>query len=73
MTELEKIASMSQDETKDLIIEQMQKQAKHDAQTIINKIEQEAQLNAEKLARDIILTSIQRMATEVGGCINCFC
>ncbi len=70
MTELEKIASMSQDEAKDLIIEQMQKQAKHDAQTIINKIEQEAQLNAEKLARDIVLTSIQRMATEVSGDVS---
>lgn len=70
MMELEKIASMTQDEAKDIIIESMQKDAKRDAQSLINKIEQEAQLKADKLARDIVLTSIQRMATEVSGDVS---
>jgi ribonuclease Y len=67
ISELEKIAHMSQDEAKDTIIETLQNEAKRDAQVLINKIEQEAQLRADKVARDIILTSIQRMATEVSG------
>jgi len=70
MMELEKIASMSQDEAKDLIVESMQKDAKRDAQSLINNIEQEAQLKSDKLARDIVLTSIQRMATEVSGDVS---
>lgn len=67
ITELEKIAQMSQEEAKDSIILLLENEAKRDSQVLINKIEQEAQLKADKLARDIILTSIQRMATEVSG------
>ncbi|MCH3907964.1 MAG: ribonuclease Y [Sphaerochaeta sp.] len=65
--ELEKIASMTADEAKAVIMAQMQESAKRDAQLEINKIEQEAQLTAEKKARDIIISSIQRLATEVTG------
>ncbi len=65
--ELERIAGLSKDEAKKLIINSMENEAKHDAQVIINKIEQEANLTAEKKARDIIVTSIQRLATEVSG------
>ena len=66
-SELERVASMTSDEAKNLIIESLQIEAKRDAQVIINKIEQEAQLKADKLARDIIVTSIQRLATEVSS------
>ncbi|MHC1691836.1 MAG: ribonuclease Y [Sphaerochaetaceae bacterium] len=67
MAELERIAGMSTDEAKQSIIESMQNEAKRDAQLIINKIEQEAQLKADKLARDIVVSSIQRLATEVSS------
>ena len=66
-SELERVATMSTDEAKHLIIESMEKEAKRDAQLIINKIEQEAQIKADKIARDIIVTSIQRLATEVSS------
>ncbi len=65
--ELERVASMTSDEAKQLIIENLQVEAKRDAQIIINKVEQEAQLKADKLARDIIVTTIQRIATEVSS------
>ncbi len=65
--ELEKVASMSREEAKNLIIEEMKAEAQHDGQVFINKIESETQLQADKLARDIIVTSIQRLATEVSG------
>lgn len=65
--ELERIASMTSDEAKQTIVDSMQNEAKRDAQIIINKIEQDAQAKADKLARDIIVTSIQRLATEVSS------
>ena len=65
--ELERVASMTRDEAKNLIIEQMKRDAERDGQIYVNKIEQEAQVQADKVARDIIVTSIQRLATEVSG------
>ena len=56
--ELEKISGQ------DLIIKNLENDARHDAQALINKIEQEAQLTAEKKAKDILVTTIQRIAPE---------
>ncbi|MFA5570493.1 MAG: ribonuclease Y [Sphaerochaetaceae bacterium] len=67
IAELEKVASMSKNEAKQIIIETMENDAKRDAQQSINKIEQEAQLKADRIARDIIVTSIQRLATDVSS------
>ncbi|MFA7370858.1 MAG: ribonuclease Y [Sphaerochaetaceae bacterium] len=66
-SELERVASMTSEEAKQQIIEALQNEAKRDAQVVINKIEQEAQLRSDKIARDIIVTSIQRLATEVSS------
>ncbi len=65
--ELQRVAAMTTDEAKALIIEQMKEKAEHEGFVYVNKIEQEAQLLADKKARDIIITSIQRLATEVSG------
>ncbi|MBQ0167584.1 MAG: ribonuclease Y [Treponema sp.] len=62
--ELERISGLSAQEAKDLIIKSLENDAKHDAQALLNKIEQDAQLSAEKKARDILVTTIQRIATE---------
>lgn len=67
VTELERVAGMSSEEAKQAIIENLQNDAKRDAQTIIAKIEQDAQLKADKVARDIIVTTIQRLASEVSS------
>jgi len=65
--ELERISGLSVDEAKALIIQDLENEARHDAQSLINKIEQEANLAGEKKARDILLGTIQRLATEVTG------
>lgn len=62
--ELEKISGLSAHEAKELIIKNLENDARHDAQALINKIEQDAQLSAEKKARDILITTIQRIAPE---------
>ena len=63
--ELERISGLTAQEAKDLIIKNLENEAKHDAQGLINKIEQEAQLTAEKKAKDILITTIQRIAPEI--------
>ncbi|MDR1230589.1 MAG: ribonuclease Y [Spirochaetaceae bacterium] len=65
--ELERISGLTVDEAKGLIIADLENEAKHDAQSLINKIEAEANLAAEKKARGILLTTIQRLATDVTG------
>ncbi len=64
-TELERISGLTRDEAKKLIVQSLENEAKHDAQALINKIEQEANLTAEKKAREVIVTTIQRLATDV--------
>ena len=65
--EYEKVAQMTKEDAKNILIEEMKQKAEHDGLVYVNKIEQEAQLQADKKARDIIITSIQRLATEVSG------
>ncbi|MBP5587362.1 MAG: DUF3552 domain-containing protein, partial [Treponema sp.] len=65
--ELERISGLSAQEAKELIIKNLENDARHDAQVLLNKIEQEAQLTSEKKARDILVTTIQRIATETTG------
>jgi len=64
-TEIERISGLTAEEAKRIIVQKMENDAKHDAQVIINKIEQEAVTTAEKKARDILVTTLQRVATEV--------
>ncbi|MDR0487165.1 MAG: Rnase Y domain-containing protein, partial [Treponema sp.] len=66
-TELERISGLTSEQAKALIIQTLESEAKHDAQSLINKIETEANLAGEKKARDILVATIQRLATEVTG------
>ncbi|MBR5965237.1 MAG: ribonuclease Y, partial [Treponema sp.] len=68
--ELERISGLTVQEAKDLIIRNLENDARHDAQALLNKVEQESQLNAEKKARDILGSTIQRIATETTGDIT---
>ena len=65
--ELEKISGLTADEAKKLIIRNLENEAKHDAQGLINKIEEEAKHSADKKAREILVTTIQRLATDVSS------
>ncbi len=65
--ELERISSLSCDQAKALIIEKMTNEAKHDGANLVSKIEQEYQLVAEKKARDIVISTMQRLASDVSS------
>ena len=63
-SELERISGLTAQEAKNLIIQNLENEARHDAQSLLNKIDQEAQLTAEKKAQEILVSAIQRIATE---------
>lgn len=65
--ELERISGLSEHEAKKLLIQSLENEALHEAQVKINLIEQEAQITAEKKAREIIVATIQRIATDVSS------
>ena len=63
-SELERISGLTADEAKALIIKNLENDARHDAQALLNKIDQEAQVTAEKKAQEVLVAAIQRIATE---------
>jgi ribonuclease Y len=65
--ELKRISGLSVEAAKALIIRNLENEARHDAQGLINKIEQDATVQAEKKARNILVATIQRLSTEVTG------
>ncbi|MDR2797335.1 MAG: ribonuclease Y [Treponema sp.] len=65
--ELKRISGLSVEAAKALIIQNLESEARHDAQGLINKIEQDATAQAEKKARNILVATIQRLSTEVTG------
>ena len=62
--ELERVAAMSQDEARQIIIERVQKEAFHDAAASVRDIESRAKEEGEKKARNIIALAIQRCAAD---------
>jgi ribonuclease Y len=65
--ELERISGLSSETAKALIIQNLEHEARHDAQAIINKIENEATVAGEKKAREILVATMQRVASNVTG------
>ena len=63
--ELERVSGLSRAEAKKQLVQSLENEARHDAQVTINLIEQEAKLSADKKARDVLITTIQRLATDV--------
>ena len=64
ISELERIASMTQDEARQCVIDRVQKDAYHDAAVLVRDIESKAKEEGEKKARNIIALAIQRCASD---------
>jgi ribonuclease Y len=62
--ELERIAAMTQEEAKQLLLEMVEQSARQDAARIIREVEAEAREQAEEKAREIITVAIQRLASD---------
>ena len=64
LEELERVAKLSKQEAKDMLISSMKNDAQKEAAVIVKQIEDEAKENGEKKAREIIGQALQRCATE---------
>ncbi len=64
MAELQRIAQMSIEEAKGLVLQEAERGARADMARIIRQIEAEARAEGEKRAREIIADAIQRVASE---------
>ena len=58
--ELERVAGLSSEEAKQILVEEMVGDARKEAASLVRKIENEAKANGEQKAREIISTAIQR-------------
>ena len=63
--ELEKVASMKKEEAKQLLINNIEEEAKKDAAILVKNIEQEAQENATRKANEIIANAIQKYSADI--------
>lgn len=66
-SELERISGLTSEEARNVLVESLSKEAREEAQVLINRIEQEAKQAAERRSREILLTAIQRVSTEVSS------
>lgn len=64
ITELQRVANMSVEEARGLLLAEVEKEARNDMARIIRQIEAEAREEGEKRARKLITDSIQRVATD---------
>jgi len=61
-SQLEKISGFTAEQAKELLIRAMENEARHEGAKLIKRIENEAKEQADKNAKDIIATAIQRYA-----------
>lgn len=62
--ELQKVSTMSQEDAKRLLLKTLQKDIERDAALIIKKKEEELRKEADKRAKEILTTAIQRCAVD---------
>lgn len=64
MKELERIAGLSTDQAKELLLKQTEDEIKHEMAMMIKEVESEAKQEAERRARNVISLAIQRCAAD---------
>ena len=64
IAEMERISGLSQQEAKDLLLQEVEAEARLDAARIIREVQAEAQAEAATKAREIVTTAIQRVASD---------
>lgn len=63
-SELEKVAGMSSEEAKQILLDEVKREIKHESAIIIKEAESKAKEEADKKAREIITYAIQRCAAD---------
>ncbi len=63
-TELERVAEMSRDEARQELLQMVEQETRQDMARRIREVEEEAKIEADNRARDIIAIAIQRIASD---------
>ena len=64
IVELERVAAMSREEARQIIVDKVQREAYHDAAAMVRDIETQAKEEGEKKARNIVALAIQKCAAD---------
>ena len=64
IVELEKVSGLTADEAKQILLDEVEKDVRHDASLMIKEIESKAKEEADSKAREIIVGAIQRCAAD---------
>src|SRR5690606_4422014 len=64
LSELERLSGLSTEEARELLLQNVEKEVRHEAAQLIKEIENQTRLESEKRAREIISQSIQRYAAD---------
>ncbi|EPZ53071.1 ribonuclease Y [Alicyclobacillus acidoterrestris] len=62
--ELERVSGLTRESARELILNQVERETRHDAAVMVKQIEQDAKRDAERRARDIIASAVQRCAAD---------
>lgn len=62
--ELEAVAQLTRDEARDMIMDTTREELTHEMAVLVREKEQEAEANADRKARDILATAMQRCAAD---------
>ncbi len=62
--EVERVASLSLEDARRIVLDEAEKEARHEAAMLIEQIEDETQREADRKARDIVSLAIQRCAVD---------
>lgn len=62
--ELERVANLSSDNAREILLEEVRREIKHETAMMVKEIETKAKEEADKKAREIITTAIQRCAAD---------
>lgn len=62
--ELERLSGLTSEEAKQILLDEVRKEVKHDAAILVKEIETKAKEEADKKAREIITCAIQRCAAD---------
>ncbi len=64
IVQLEKISGMTREEAKEILLKDIETETRREAAAMVKEIEQEAKENAEKIAKNIVTLSIQKVAAD---------
>jgi ribonuclease Y len=62
--ELQRVSELTREQARELFLKRVSEEARHDAARLVREVEMQTQAEVERRARDILVTAIQRLASE---------